>query len=434
MLTKRTLLVAASLLAAAAHFQPAQSTPLDITFTANFLDTFGVNPIGVGTQIGTSAYYTGNTFDSVTAWVKPSGPPSPTGQPTPGSDGTTVKATQGTTTVNLPYINSTAFPNEFFKNVTPGLTGPWTIVANNAGTSPTSTSATTSALAVTTTPPANTGVAISGSTLAPTISWTIPTGTTIPQGSVLKESVFLFAQASQGSGALYSSGELAPGTTQFTIGSIPQLKPGTVYTVSIQSDIVDQTGAIQARTRQFTGYVAATATPITTPTYLPDVSPGSGPNGQPVYQFNSSVSQGVPILLDPLVATGFIYKTGTTDPNFASVLLPDIGNSGPYQLYLNDGTSFKFYKDLAANTLFNFDSGGVNEFEVLGIDPSLALDPNNATDFVTQLTFTGTGNFTGTMTPVTTDVPEPSTWAMMILGFVGLGFMAYRKKNTLLFA
>src|ERR1700692_3485524 len=25
-------------------------------------------------------------------------------------------------------------------------------------------------------------------------------------------------------------------------------------------------------------------------------------------------------------------------------------------------------------------------------------------------------------------VPEPSTWAMMILGFVGLGFMAYRRK------
>jgi|SRR3984893_9371535 hypothetical protein len=27
-------------------------------------------------------------------------------------------------------------------------------------------------------------------------------------------------------------------------------------------------------------------------------------------------------------------------------------------------------------------------------------------------------------------VPEPSTWAMMILGFAGVGFMAYRRKNT----
>ena len=27
-------------------------------------------------------------------------------------------------------------------------------------------------------------------------------------------------------------------------------------------------------------------------------------------------------------------------------------------------------------------------------------------------------------------VPEPSTWAMMILGFFGLGFMAYRRKQN----
>ena len=28
-------------------------------------------------------------------------------------------------------------------------------------------------------------------------------------------------------------------------------------------------------------------------------------------------------------------------------------------------------------------------------------------------------------------VPEPSTWAMMILGFAGVGFMAYRRKDRL---
>jgi PEP-CTERM motif len=61
----------------------------------------------------------------------------------------------------------------------------------------------------------------------------------------------------------------------------------------------------------------------------------------------------------------------------------------------------------------------------------LALDPNNATDFITQLTFTGSGNFTGTMTPITTAVPEPSTWAMMLFGFAGIGFMTYRRKSKL---
>jgi hypothetical protein len=33
-------------------------------------------------------------------------------------------------------------------------------------------------------------------------------------------------------------------------------------------------------------------------------------------------------------------------------------------------------------------------------------------------------------TTVVAGVPEPSTWAMMILGFCGLGFMAYRRKSN----
>ena len=35
---------------------------------------------------------------------------------------------------------------------------------------------------------------------------------------------------------------------------------------------------------------------------------------------------------------------------------------------------------------------------------------------------------------VTADVPEPSTWAMMVLGFCGLGYMAYWRKNRLTLA
>ena len=30
---------------------------------------------------------------------------------------------------------------------------------------------------------------------------------------------------------------------------------------------------------------------------------------------------------------------------------------------------------------------------------------------------------------VTTAVPEPSTWAMMVLGFFGIGFLTYRRRN-----
>ena len=37
-----------------------------------------------------------------------------------------------------------------------------------------------------------------------------------------------------------------------------------------------------------------------------------------------------------------------------------------------------------------------------------------------------TGTIGATLAPA---VPEPSTWAMMILGFFGVGFLAYRRKN-----
>jgi len=36
---------------------------------------------------------------------------------------------------------------------------------------------------------------------------------------------------------------------------------------------------------------------------------------------------------------------------------------------------------------------------------------------------------TGTLT-ISSAVPEPSTWAMMIFGFAGVGFMAYRRKKN----
>jgi hypothetical protein len=39
------------------------------------------------------------------------------------------------------------------------------------------------------------------------------------------------------------------------------------------------------------------------------------------------------------------------------------------------------------------------------------------------------GDNFGTQTLSVSAVPEPTTWAMMILGFMGVGFMAYRRKG-----
>ena len=36
---------------------------------------------------------------------------------------------------------------------------------------------------------------------------------------------------------------------------------------------------------------------------------------------------------------------------------------------------------------------------------------------------------TGSIVANVSAVPEPSTWAMLILGFAGVGFMGYRRRN-----
>jgi hypothetical protein len=103
--------------------------------------------------------------------------------------------------------------------------------------------------------------------------------------------------------------------------------------------------------------------------------------------------------------------------------LPDIGNLNDYSLYLWKNGQWVFDAFLGADTLFNFGPGGVSEFEIRGIDP--AVDASNGAEFMTQVTFTGDGTFDGSMTAV---VPESSTWAMMLVGFAGLGCAGFRRK------
>jgi Laminin B (Domain IV)/PEP-CTERM motif len=51
-------------------------------------------------------------------------------------------------------------------------------------------------------------------------------------------------------------------------------------------------------------------------------------------------------------------------------------------------------------------------------------------EFISGTESEGLDNVSLTPAVVVSGVPEPSTWAMMILGFCGLGFMAYRRKQN----
>jgi hypothetical protein len=122
-------------------------------------------------------------------------------------------------------------------------------------------------------------------------------------------------------------------------------------------------------------------------------------------------------------------------------------------------------KDLTAINLVQTGSGGINTFNFTntsvasdaidqppsfynltindgGNDLNLGFDLNGGALATTgfghstvETEFSGAPIFvvSGTITEgtgITAAVPEPSTWAMMILGFCGLGFIAYRRKQN----
>ena len=113
-----------------------------------------------------------------------------------------------------------------------------------------------------------------------------------------------------------------------------------------------------------------------------------------------------------------------------------------------------FYVDLANNGVANSPTSSASGFVgEANPNPGSIGAGRDALGFVGNPTFTGTainyGQFTDPasffsavgLDPVHANgyfwgveispVPEPSTWAMMILGFVGLGFLAYRRKSAL---
>jgi hypothetical protein len=91
-----------------------------------------------------------------------------------------------------------------------------------------------------------------------------------------------------------------------------------------------------------------------------------------------------------------------------------------YTLATNHQYSLMLYANLYASVSGNY-GGGTATFSGF-IDPTFTVVGENANAYT--LSFSpGIGNSVGA-------VPEPSTWAMMILGFCGLGFMAYRRKQN----
>jgi hypothetical protein len=417
MILRVSVLVALALLSALSGTELAGATPItSITDLNNFRDTRSINDVGLGQ---------GDT-DQYGAQVVPN-----------DAAGTRVFATQGS--VRIPGIGTNACggftvnPNQCANsiNFNPALTGSWSLTFVNGPDQATAMTPPLAPSAGTKAPFADT-VTITGSGTTPTISWTVP-----PQAGFSADAIRInifdkTKKNSQNVADIIFSTTVAGDVRTFPIPASANLQEKTPYVFSLQlietRDHTATTGSPNSNiARRSSSFFDFTALPAGAPPQivLPTVTPAPDPNSGPIYNFTvREIKAGQAIFIDPLVAIGYKYTIGAGNPNFASVTLPSVGdNLFMLSFLLGQNT---ILQQIAANTQFFFPQGGVSAFDVMGIETSAGLDPNNVTAFITGLTFVGDGDFTGTMTPLIADgpdaVPEPATLVLLgtTLGALGL--------------
>ena len=289
---------------------------------------------------------------------------------------------------------------------------------------------------------------VSGSGLTPTISWTLPGST--PDGidqmrirvqdnthPVTVESRNGVPRSFQQSDLIWQSPVL--GSTSLTLPT-GVLSYGTSYSISIDLAHTRADGTVAARSASYFDFtpidpttLPAGVTNIALPTLKP-VPTTDGLLAGPVYGFHvDNVGPDHITFIDPVVATGFSYATGAGDPNFKAVQVASNVGDGLYEVWTWDGSGWQqSASGLAASASFDFTANGfaagVDRFQIRGIEESAGVNAFDVTGFVTGLSFVADGSFTGTMQAITTNVPEPATWALWLAGAAAL--LAWRRRQA----
>jgi hypothetical protein len=347
-----------------------------------------------------------------------------------GSTGATVSATYPPTGFTDPATacSPLAVNAQFCSNSTGfnanRLASPWNLTFTKAGETLTVAGPSMTGADFLVPHPIN--VTISGSGTTPTISWTLPPGYT-PDG--FRVQIWDRSQIRENGQADIIHNDALPNTaTSYTLPAVLEtggsLKIGGTYAINFQ--VIETRGDVP-----FTGNNAQILTRSNSFFAFSPLGAGSPPNvflpevnENGVFKFTiASVGPNSVTFIDPIVAIGYDYAIGDGNPNFASVILPAFGDN-IYDVFFQ-GVSHL----VNAGDEFFFPIGGLSAFRVLGIEPGAGLDPSDPLAFVTGLTFVSEGEFTGTMTPITQEVPEPSSVLLFGAGLFGLPIM--RRKVRL---
>ena len=316
---------------------------------------------------------------------------------------------------------------------------PWTLTfTNNVNTSNTAQAVVQMLPGAQMAPFVN-SITLSGTSASPTFGWTPPPGTHVDgyRVNIFDKSIINFNPAN---GPINSGGvvsrNLQPNDTSYTVDASHFSIPG--YAFELNRNYSIEISLIQTRDGSSLNLSNGNIQSIAR--VYADFTPNSG-GGPPVnlpvvlingaYQFNMTVQAGQTYYIDPDVAIGYDYAIGAGDPLFQSVNLPVGIGDGIYDIYGYDllNNLVLLADDWRGGSVFNFGVGGVDRFRVTDIETSAGLDPKNTTAFITGLTFTGNGTFTGTQTPIVVNVqnvPEPSS---LLLFGVALAVLAGLRRR-----
>jgi hypothetical protein len=121
-----------------------------------------------------------------------------------------------------------------------------------------------------------------------------------------------------------------------------------------------------------------------------------------------------------------LYVLANSSPATETAALQTLLGSNTYSTTFNDETNqgeIVQFTESAPYFLLKMGGGGGS-----GSDVAFFYNSSNS---VLNLTYTqvGRGGGLSHTADFAAAVPEPATWAMMMLGFFGVGFLAYRRKN-----